>query len=161
MQPRLAWLLEEGLERPAWLGHLWEVSRKRKGKASTLRKPPSSSHLNPFPRKGCVLEKSTPFQLKCHSQISCWRGKLSSTHALFFEHLLKCWRRAPSAAPHTTYTTGARAHDPGPPAGLPLRLGGVLARVAVAGPGNTRLIRRGRLQRARGGSRLSGKTVSP
>lgn len=64
VQPRLFW---EGTEKPALLGHLWEVSRKRKGKAST-------SHFTLLAGKGCVLERSTPFQLKCHSQISCLRA---------------------------------------------------------------------------------------
>eukprot|EP00069_Balaena_mysticetus_P017612 bmy_10882T0 len=51
--------------------------------------------------KGCVLERSTPFQLRCHSQISCLRGKRRSTHALFFEYLLQvpALGSAHSAAP--------------------------------------------------------------
>lgn len=99
--------------------YLWEVSRKRKlGKGFNFAQAPSlSQHLLPFPVKGCVLERSTPFQLKCHSQISCWRGKRRSTHALLFEHLLQVLgRRARSAAPHTSPTgRGALAHYPGQP----------------------------------------------
>lgn len=98
----------------AWnnqLGHLWKKSPgKENWENFNFAQTPFQSHVAPLPMKYSVLERSTPFQLKCHSQISCLRGKRRSTHALFFQHLLPgpVLGSAHSAAPFQTL------HEKGP-----------------------------------------------
>ena len=91
------------------------------------------SQIAPFPMKGCVLERSTPFQLKCHSQISCLRGQRRSTHALFSEYLLQVPELA-SAHPTSPHPSPARKPytktGPGPD---PAR-GKVCPTVSAGGP---------------------------
>lgn len=58
------------------------------GRFQLCANPLSQSHLTPFP-KGCVLcsRKIYPFPTRCHSQISCRRGKRRPTPVRISAHL--------------------------------------------------------------------------
>lgn len=116
------------------------VSRKRKPDWLQLcANPFSQSQIAPFSIKGCVLERSTPFQLKCHSQISCLRGQRRSTHALFSECLLQvpALASAHPTSPHPSparkpYTKTGPGLDPARGQVCPTVSAGVPAWAAVA-----------------------------
>lgn len=103
----------KSLEQSAWLGHLWEKSpEKENWEGFNFAQTPHLSHIYLPSRRTvfCVLERSTPFQLKCHSQISGWRGKRRSTHALFFQHLIQ----TPALGSAHSATTIPALHQEGP-----------------------------------------------
>ena len=139
------------------------VSRKRKPDWLQLcANPFSQSQIAPFSIKGCVLERSTPFQLKCHSQISCLRGQRRSTHALFSECLLQvpalasAHLQAPIQALHESPTRRlALAWTPpvdksappcqqGSPPGRPWPFEGLRSMVRGGQPGPQESLRRGK-----------------
>lgn len=140
-------------------------SSRRLGKLQLCANPLSQSDLAPLPRKHCVLERSTPFQLKCHSQISCLRGKRRSTHALFFEHLLhipglgSAHSADPLSKPQRKRGPGPR---PRPGTRLPDRVSPELpAWAAIAAGGDHSWVGWGRPRTAGGVSPKGRKTASP
>lgn len=143
----------------AWspLGRLQEKERKGFNFAHT----PFLVTPNSLPSEGLCSGKIYPFPTQMSLPDQLLEGQAELNPRTLFRAPSQVPVQGSLRSPPTTGATGARAYDPGPPAGLPLRLRRVLAWVAVAGPGNPRLIRRGRPERARGVPRLSRKTVSP
>lgn len=158
----------KSLEQSAWLGHLWEkCPEKENWEGFNFAQTPHLSHIYLPSRRTvfCVLERSTPFQLKCHSQISCWRGKRRSTHTLFFQHLVQVpalgsvHSTTTIPAPHQEGTPGPR---PRPQSGLPNRVSRRLPAWTVEPPEDIRFEVCWGQARTAGGVSLQGrKTASP
>lgn len=96
VQPRLVWWLgKKSPKQPAGFSHRREKCPKKQIKQNwegfNFAQTPYLSHIYLPSRKAafCVLERSTPFQLKCHSQRSCCRGKRRPTCVPISEPLLQ------------------------------------------------------------------------